>query len=104
MDHDTVEAHEIVCRLDHSVKIDDSPHGKKKKGATALLRDETRKQDFAKLMSLRASRILWPASHFRIAQILPLDETCVTCFSPCANFWLRSHLLQWSLYGSKISL
>ena len=42
-----------------------------KKAATALLRDEFQKQDFAKPMSLRASRILGPVSRFRIAQIMP---------------------------------
>ena len=71
MAHNTVEANEIVCRLDHTGKIDDSPHGKKQKAATAFLRDEIRKQDFAKPVASRVSRILWPASRFRIAQILP---------------------------------
>ena len=41
----------------------------KKKAATALLREELYKQDFAKPVSLRASRILGPISRFGIAQI-----------------------------------
>ena len=48
-----------------------SPQDKKQKAATALLRDELQKQDFAKPVSLRVSRILGPVSRFRIAQILP---------------------------------
>ena len=62
-----MEAYEIVCRLDHDGKIDDSPHG----AATALLRDEIRKQDFAKPVASRVSNIFGPVSRFHIAQILP---------------------------------
>ena len=36
-----------------------------------MLRDELQKQDFAKPVSLRVSRILVPISRFRIAQVLP---------------------------------
>ena len=71
MAHNTVEAYEIVCRLDHNVKLDESPQDKKQKAATALLRDESQKQDFAKPVSLRASKILCPVSRFRIAQSMP---------------------------------
>ena len=46
--HNATEAYEIMCRLDHTGKIDESLHGKKQKAATALLCDEIRKQDFAK--------------------------------------------------------
>ena len=60
----------IVRRLDHYGKLDESPQDKKQKAATALLRDEFQKQDFAKPVSLRVSRILGPVSRFRIAQIL----------------------------------
>ena len=66
----TVEAYEIVWRLDHTGKIGDSSHGKKQKAATALFRDEFQKQDFAKPVSSRASRILGPISRFRNAQIM----------------------------------
>ena len=57
MAQNTLEAYEIVCRLDHDGKIDDSPQGKKQKAATALLRDEIRKQDFAKPVASRVSNI-----------------------------------------------
>ena len=68
--HSTVEAYEFVRRLDRTGKVDVSPHGKKQKAATAFLRDEFEKQDFAKPISLRASRIFGPGRRFRIAQIL----------------------------------
>ena len=71
MGHNTMEVYEIVCRPDHTGKIDDSPHGKKQKAATALLRDEIRKQDFAKPVASRVSKIFGPVSRFRIEQILP---------------------------------
>ena len=71
MAHSTMEAPAIVRRLDHYGKLDESPQDKKQKAATALLRDEFQKQDFAKPVSLRVSRILGPVSRFRIAQILP---------------------------------
>ena len=71
MAHNTTEAYEIVCRLDHTGKINDSPHGTKQKAATALLRDEIRKQDFAKPVASHVSKIFGPVSRFRIAQILP---------------------------------
>ena len=48
MAHNTMEAYEIVCRLDHTGRIADSPNGNNQKAATALLRDEIQKQDFAK--------------------------------------------------------
>ena len=51
MAHKTVEAYETVCRLDHNGKLNESPHGKKQKAATALLRDEFQKQDFARPIS-----------------------------------------------------
>ena len=50
--------YEIVCRLDHTGRFDDSPHGKKQDVATALLLDETRKQDFAKPVASRVSSSL----------------------------------------------
>ena len=39
MAHCTVEAFNIAHCVDHSGKLDDSPHDKKQKAATALLRD-----------------------------------------------------------------
>ena len=67
----TVEAFDIVHRLDHSGKLDKSRQDKKQKAATALLRDKLHEQDFAGPISLHASRIHGPVSRFRIAQILP---------------------------------
>ena len=46
------------------------PQDKKQKAATALLRDKLLAQDFAGLVSLRASRILGSISRFRVAEIL----------------------------------
>ena len=66
MAHNTVKALDIVRRLDHDGKVDESPQGKKQKAATALLRDELQKQDFAKPVSSRASRILGPVSPFAL--------------------------------------
>ena len=43
----------------------------KKTATTAWLRDKLQEQDFAKIISLRVSRILGLVCRFRIAQILP---------------------------------
>ena len=64
MAHNTVEAFETVRRLNHGVKLDESP-------PTALSRDELQKQDFAKPVSFCVSKILGPNSRFRIAQNMP---------------------------------
>ena len=71
MAHSTAEAFNIVCCLDHSGKLDDSPQDRKQKVATALLRDTLHEQGFAVPISLRASRILGPISRLRISEILP---------------------------------
>ena len=101
MAHNTVEAYEVACRLDHTGKIDDSPHDKKQKAATALLRDELQKQDFAKPVSSRACRILRPVSRFRIAQIMPQMSRASRASRP--GLIVGFHPPQWSLYGTKIS-
>ena len=43
MAHSTMEAYEIVCRLDPTGRIADYPNDKKQKAATTLLRDEIQK-------------------------------------------------------------
>ena len=68
----TAEAFNIVCCLDRSGKLDDSPQNKTQKAATALLRDKLYEQDFAGPISSHASKILGPISRFRIVEILPL--------------------------------
>ena len=67
----TADAFDIVCRLDHDGKRDDAPQNKKRKVATGSLRDKLCEQDFAGLVSLRASKVLRPISRYRIADILP---------------------------------
>ena len=71
MAHSTMETYELACRLDHTGRIADCPNDKKQKAATTFLRDEIPKQDFAKPVAARLSRILGRVSRFRIAQILP---------------------------------
>ena len=61
--------------------------GRSKKAATALLRDEIRKQDFAKPVASRVSRFFWTCqslSHFADSAS---NLSCVTGFSPRANCW-----------------
>ena len=67
----TAEAFNIVCCLDRSGMLDDSPQNKKQKAATALLRDKLYEQDFAGPISSHESKILGPISRFRIVEILP---------------------------------
>ena len=102
MAHNTMEACEIVCRPDHTGKIDDSPHGKKQKAATALLRDEIRKQDFAKPVALRVSKIFGPVSRFRIAQILPHNCHASRASRRGLTVGFLRNLCN-GLYGTKIS-
>ena len=71
MGRSTADAFNIVCRLDHNGKLDDSSQDKKQKAATSLLRDKLHRQDFAGPISLRASKVLGPISHYRFADILP---------------------------------
>ena len=66
-----MEACEIVRRLDHTGKLMTLLMARNIKAATALFRDEFQKQDFAKPVSLLASRSLdRPVSRFRNAQII----------------------------------
>ena len=98
MARSTAEAFNIVCCLDRSGKLDDSPQDKKQKAATALLRDKLYKQDFAGPISLRASRILGPISRFRIVEILPHMKLASRASRP-----FPAHRLQRAVYGTKIS-
>ena len=71
MARSTADAFHIVRCLDHTCKLDDAPQDKRRKVATALLRDKLLAHDFAGPFSLRASRILGTISRFRVAEILP---------------------------------
>ena len=66
----TVDAFNIVCRLDHDGKLDETPQNKKQQIATGLLCDKLFEQDFAGPISLRASKVLGPISRYRVADIL----------------------------------
>ena len=66
----TANAFDIVCRLDRDDTLDEVPQHKKQKVATGLLLDKLHKQDFAGLLSRRASRVLGPISRHRVADIL----------------------------------
>ena len=63
----TANAFDIVCRLDRDGKLDEVPQ----KVAAGLLLDKLHEQDFAGLISLRASKVLEPISRYRVADILP---------------------------------
>ena len=71
MSYSTVDAFNIVCRLDRDGKLEEASQDKKQKVATGLLRDDLHKQDFAGPTSSRASKILGPNSRYRVADILP---------------------------------
>ena len=91
MVHNTVEAYEIVCRLDHGVKLDESPQDKKKqKAAKALLSDELQSRTLPNRCPYGVSRIFEPVSRFRIAQFLP-QMNLASCFSPWAHCWFLRH-------------
>ena len=72
MAHSTTEAYEYVRHLYHVGRIADTPSDKKRKAATALLRDATRKRDFSLPIVARASKILGPISRHLTAQIIPM--------------------------------
>ena len=71
MTFNPANAFDIVCRLDRDDILDKVPQNKKQKVASSLLLDKLRKQDFAGRLSSRASRVLGPISHQRVADILP---------------------------------
>ena len=76
----TLDAFNIVCRLNPDGKFDEASQDKKQKVATGLLRDKLHTQEFAGPISSRTSNVFGtdqtlssggqPASH----------ETCVACF------------------------
>ena len=66
----TVNAFDIVCRLDRDDTPDEVPQTNKKRIATGLLLDKLHKQDFAGPLSSRASRALGSISRHRVADIL----------------------------------
>ena len=98
----TMDAFNIVRRLDHDGKLDEAPQKTKQKVAAGLLCDKLHEQDFAGLISLRASKVLGPISRYRVGDIL-LHETCIACFSSWAHCWRSSNPLQRAMHGSKIS-
>ena len=71
MDCSTANAFDLFCRLDRDGKLDEVPKIKKQKVATEVLLDKLHEQDFAGLLSLRASKVLGPNSRYRVADILP---------------------------------
>ena len=66
MAHSTADAFDTVCRLDRYGTLDEVPHSKKQKVAAGLLLDKLHEQDFAGPISLRASRVLVPTSHYQL--------------------------------------
>ena len=103
MARSTADAFTIVCCMDRSGKLDDSPQDKKQKAATALLRDKWYEQDFAGPISSRASRILGPISRFLQSVDSTSHETCVARRPSWTHCWILTHPLQWAVYGTKIS-
>ena len=99
----STDAFNSVCCLDRNGKLDESPQDKKQKAATALLRDKSHEQDFARPISLRASRILGLVSRFRIAQILPHMKLASRASRPSLAVGFLCILLQWPMHGTKIS-
>ena len=67
----TANAFDVVCRLDRNDTLVEVPQNKKQKAATGLLLDILHKQDFARPLSSRASKVLGPISRHRVADILP---------------------------------
>ena len=67
----TMNAFDHVCGLDREGKLDAVPPTQKQKIATEFLCAKLYAQDFAGLLSTRASRILGPISRHRIADMLP---------------------------------
>ena len=85
MSRSTLDSFNIVCRLDHDGKLDESSQDKKQKVATGLIRDKLHTQDFAGPVSLRASKVLGPISRFRDVEILLLMKLGVTVGSRPAH-------------------
>ena len=71
MAQSTANAFDNVRRLDRDGKLDEAPKNKEQKIASGLLCDKLYEQDFAGLISVRASKFLGPISRYRVADILP---------------------------------
>ena len=94
------EAFNIVRCWDHTCKLDDAPQDKRRKVATALLRDKLLAHDFAGPFYQRASRILGTISRFRVAEILPHMKLASRASRPGLTVVFFTHPLQWTLYGT----
>ena len=70
MPFNTANAFDIISRLDLNDTLDDVPQSTKQK-AIGLFLDKLHKQDFARLLACRASKVLGPISRHRVAYILP---------------------------------
>ena len=103
MAQNTVEACEIVCRLDHNGKLEDSPQDKKPKGWHGLAPRRTTKAGLCQTSVFTCLQSSWASQSFSHCTDDALNDSCITCFSPRANCWSLTHPLRWSLYGAKIS-
>ena len=70
MAFNTVNAFDIVRRLDRGNTLGEVTHNKKQKVATGLLLVKLHKQDFAGPLSSGVSRVLGPISRYRVGHIL----------------------------------
>ena len=110
MARSTAKAFNIVRCLDHTCELGDAPRDKRRKVATASLRDKPLAHDFAGPFSLRASRILGPISRFRVAEILPLAGVrhrsflvnCSQCLLTFSSRCAISHTVHTSSSDSKM--
>ena len=87
MARSTAEAFNMVCCLDRSGKLDDSPQNKKQKAATALLRDKLHEQDFAGPLSSRTSKNSWNDQSVSHCGNSASHETCVARRSFWTHCW-----------------
>ena len=92
MPFNTANAFDIISRLDLNDTLDDVPQNTKQK-AIGLLLDKLHKQDFARLLACRASKVLGPISRHRVAYILPHMKIVSRASRPGLTSWLPSHPL-----------
>ena len=90
----TLDAFNIVCRLDRDGKLDEASRDKKQKVATGFIRDKLHTQDFAGPISLRASKVLGPISRYRIADVLPHMKLASRASRPGLTVGFSAHPLQ----------
>ena len=103
MVHDTVEAYEIVRRLDHMEKLMTLPMARNKRLPRLCSATNPRSRTLPTNVTTCPSRILGPASRFRIAQIMPQMSREPRASRPGLTVGSLTHPLQWSLYSTKIS-